>query len=241
MLLLLLPGLHLQKECCLMGQKIWCRWGQALLARRMWVGEWWVDWPCLSRLWQTSSVLGFKRGGLSYWSFKEFSNVYWGLQIWPEWHTWDGLFESVVLHFKSIFYYLLFYVRNNSNCVLGSERCQNATYNSILCLNASCVDTAWVISLWCLHSRFWWVELFTESLCECTALPRYYHRCCLTFVLPFTKYQNTSFFFLSINAFQRKTAAMSGVLAGYSQSMESISQAQFAQWNARQHCHGKGY
>lgn len=40
---------------------------------------------------------------------------------------------------------------------------------------ASCVDTAWLISLCCLNPKFWWVELLTERLCECLALSHHYH------------------------------------------------------------------
>ncbi len=67
-------------------------------------------------------------------------------------------------------------------------------------------------------SFFQQVELFMERLFECTALPCLYN------------------WSASV-----KTAATRGVLAGWSRSMErgSISQAQVAQWNARQHWYGK--
>lgn len=63
--------------------------------------------------------------------------------------------------------------------------------------------------------------------------------CFSLFNFCFVIYKKSWLLFFS---FQRKTAAMRGVLAGHSQSMEcgSLSQTQFAQWNARQHCYGKG-
>ncbi len=57
-----------------------------------------------------------------------------------------------LLHTKCIFglqvYFLVYYALNYSDCLLGSEHCQNAhDLHSLLCLNTSCVDTDGALKL----------------------------------------------------------------------------------------------